>query len=88
MPFRWDPREHLALARYFVKWIAIGTPLGLLACFISYLFSAHSGIYLSQRIGTPKLHGPREPDASLRAAREARPTLLGRLLRRKTSREG
>lgn len=25
-----------------------------IACFIAYLFSGHSGIYLSQRIGTPK----------------------------------
>lgn len=25
-----------------------------MACFLSYLFSGHSGIYLSQRIGTPK----------------------------------
>jgi H+/Cl- antiporter ClcA len=25
-----------------------------LACFIAYLFSGHSGIYLSQRVGTPK----------------------------------
>jgi H+/Cl- antiporter ClcA len=25
-----------------------------IACFLAYLFSGHSGIYLSQRIGTPK----------------------------------
>jgi H+/Cl- antiporter ClcA len=25
------------------------------ACFVSYLFSGHSGIYGSQRIGIPKL---------------------------------
>lgn len=28
MPFRWDPREHLHLGRYFIKWIAIATPVG------------------------------------------------------------
>lgn len=45
-----------------------------IACFLAYLFSGHSGIYLSQRIGTPKLgtaHLP--PAASLRDARELRP---------------
>ena len=30
-----------------------------IACFVAYLFSGHSGIYLSQRIGTPK-HGDAE----------------------------
>ena len=39
-------------------------------CFIAYLFSGHSGIYLSQRIGTPK-HDTDLPElASLRHVRE------------------
>jgi H+/Cl- antiporter ClcA len=28
MPFVWNPREHLALARYVLKWLAIAIPLG------------------------------------------------------------
>lgn len=47
-----------------------------IGCFISYLFSGHSGIYLSQRIGTPKLKSLQlPPGASLRIARELRPGL-------------
>lgn len=46
--------------------------LFMLACLLAYLFSGHSGIYLSQRIGTPKLHGKAfPPEASLRTIREA-----------------
>lgn len=53
------------------------------ACFLAYLLSGHSGIYLSQRIGTPKLAAPDLPaDASLRTAREHRPRLGGGLLAR------
>jgi len=45
-----------------------------IACFLSYLCSGHSGIYLSQRIGTPKLQsGILPPDSSLGDARELRP---------------
>lgn len=45
-----------------------------LACFLSYGISGHSGIYLSQRIGTPKLDDMELPPlASLRVARELRP---------------
>lgn len=45
-----------------------------IACFLAYLFSGHSGIYLSQRIGTPKFDALElPPDASLRVARELRP---------------
>jgi H+/Cl- antiporter ClcA len=40
------------------------------ACFLSYLFSGHSGIYLSQRIGTPKVDGA--AGETLRGARERR----------------
>jgi len=40
------------------------------ACFLSYAFSGHSGIYLSQRIGIAK-HGRTEPGAeTLRAERD------------------
>jgi H+/Cl- antiporter ClcA/PII-like signaling protein len=42
-----------------------------MACFIAYLFSGHSGIYLSQRIATPKIaHADLPLDASLRTADE------------------
>lgn len=51
-----------------------------LACFLSYLFSGHSGIYLSQKIGTPKLDSPHiPPDASIRDVRDIqqlRPSIL------------
>ena len=30
MPFRWNPREHVALARYFLKWLLIAAPVGAL----------------------------------------------------------
>lgn len=41
------------------------------ACFLAYLFSGHNGIYLSQRIGTPKLAECKPTgDASLRTWRE------------------
>lgn len=43
------------------------------ACFLAYLSSGHSGIYLSQRIGTPKTSaGFIPPDASLREVRAFR----------------
>lgn len=46
------------------------------SCLMAYLFSGHSGIYLSQRIGVPKLDSVELPDdASLRTARDARPSL-------------
>ena len=45
----------------------------MLACFLAYLFSGHSGIYLSQRIGTPKFKAMKlPPNASLRDVRELR----------------
>jgi len=44
------------------------------ACFVAYLCSGHSGIYLSQRIAVPKHGGsPIPPDATLRDARAIRP---------------
>ncbi len=30
MPFKWDPAEHLHLARHFLKWLAIGVPTGMI----------------------------------------------------------
>jgi H+/Cl- antiporter ClcA len=42
-----------------------------IACFVAYLSSGHTGIYLSQRIGTPKHGGSgASPDAPLRSVRE------------------
>ena len=32
-----------------------------MACFLAYLFSGHTGIYLSQRIGTPKIESLEMP---------------------------
>lgn len=43
------------------------------ACFSAYLFSGHSGIYLSQKIGASKLESEDCPPETLRAARELRP---------------
>lgn len=46
------------------------------ACFLAYLFSGHSGIYLSQRIGNPKTAELAVlPETSLRVVRELRPDL-------------
>lgn len=44
------------------------------ACFIAYFVSGHSGVYLSQRIGTPKTDQPLllEPHATLHDARQQR----------------
>ena len=39
------------------------------ACCLAYVFSGHSGIYLSQRIGTPKLAGDFGVETSLRDVR-------------------
>jgi len=44
------------------------------ACFVAYICSGHSGIYLSQRIAIPKVSGGALlPDATLRDVRAARP---------------
>jgi H+/Cl- antiporter ClcA len=50
------------------------------ACLVAYLFSGHSGIYLSQRIGTPKT-GVLQDDSpmSLRTARAAKSAFLEEL---------
>ena len=29
MPFRWNPREHLALVRYVLKWLVLAVPVGI-----------------------------------------------------------
>lgn len=43
------------------------------ACFAAYFFGGHAGIYLSQRIATPKVQSfDAPPDASLRTARDLR----------------
>jgi hypothetical protein len=48
------------------------------ACFIAYLCSGHSGIYLSQRIAVPKTAAPGlGTDATLRDARRAKPPAKG-----------
>jgi H+/Cl- antiporter ClcA len=58
-----------------------------LACFLSYLFSGHSGVYLSQRIATPKIHSEQHRDVSLRTAREMKPRLWNMSLKRKENKE-
>jgi H+/Cl- antiporter ClcA/PII-like signaling protein len=48
-----------------------------MACLVSYLFSGHSGIYLSQRIGTPKAGAlDAGVETSLRLVRADRESLL------------
>jgi H+/Cl- antiporter ClcA len=49
------------------------------ACFVAYLCSGHSGIYLSQRLGVPKSDaGLLTPDMPLRHARELTVVAFGR----------
>ena len=52
----------------FVVYLAV-------ACFGAYLFSGHSGIYLSQRIGIPKGESDVIPGEPLRMTRESKPGL-------------
>lgn len=48
-------------------------PYLAVACFVAYLVSGHSGIYLSQRVGTPKAGRPAEGEVrTLRANRDGR----------------
>lgn len=50
------------------------------ACSLAYVFSGHSGIYLSQRIGTPKIkYIGVLPDTTLRQCREGVPSLIDTL---------
>lgn len=52
---------------------AYAVPIAV-ACFMAYLCSGHSGIYLSQRVAVPKRgDSPLPPDATLRDARMIRP---------------
>ena len=45
----------------------------MIACFLSYLLSGHSGIYHAQRVGTGKLHGVSLPEgATIKMVRETR----------------
>jgi len=55
-------------------------------CWVAYLCSGHSGIYLSQRLAVPKIVGsPTPPDVTLRHARQIEPSIVrqiaGRLQR-------
>jgi H+/Cl- antiporter ClcA len=43
------------------------------ACFVSYLFSGHSGIYLSQRVGVSKKGGEQLPVTALRDLKSTAP---------------
>jgi len=50
------------------------------ACFLAYLFSGHSGIYLSQRIGIPKSSSSAlPPEITLRHVREMQVSAVGEL---------
>ena len=56
------------------------------ACFIAYVFSGHSGIYLSQRIAIPKSPKTNLPPAvSLRDVRKTNPLTIDRLFKRLTT---
>ena len=58
------------------------------ACFVAYLFSGHSGIYLSQRIGTPKSAGSElNSEDSLRSVRLLQPKIFNGLSSSKKSAE-
>ncbi|MEI7925603.1 MAG: voltage-gated chloride channel family protein [Chloroflexota bacterium] len=50
---------------------ADAAPYLAVGCFVAYLVSGHSGIYLSQRVGVPKI-GVVPSEVSLRALREGR----------------
>jgi len=53
------------------------------ACYLAYLFSGHTGVYLSQRIGVPKTASAAlRPEASLRGAREESASLLEAIWRK------
>jgi H+/Cl- antiporter ClcA len=49
------------------------------ACFVAYLFSGHTGIYLSQRIGTPKMKSEAAlADSPLRSVRQKQRSLFAK----------
>jgi H+/Cl- antiporter ClcA len=52
-------------------------------CWVAYLCSGHSGIYLSQRLAVPKVFGASiPPDVTLRHAREIEPSILSQFVGR------
>ena len=62
---------------------AAHAPYLAVACFIAFLCSGHSGIYLSQRIGVSKIGGGCVPSGTpLREVRELKPSLLHRIYAR------
>ena len=61
---------------------AAHAPYIAVACFVAFLCSGHSGIYLSQRVGAPTIRGGEIPSGTpLREVREMRPSVLHRLYR-------
>jgi H+/Cl- antiporter ClcA/PII-like signaling protein len=59
------------------------------ACFLAYLFSGHSGIYLSQRVGVPKSSAsPLPPEITLRHVREMQVSAVGELTASLANRNG
>ena len=59
------------------------------ACFLAYLFSGHSGIYLSQRVAIPKTTtAGLPPEISLRQVREMRVSGVGELAFKFVERNG
>lgn len=59
------------------------------ACFLAYLFSGHSGIYLSQRIAVPKTDsGTLPPEITLRHVRELRISSLREIVTSISTRHG
>jgi H+/Cl- antiporter ClcA/PII-like signaling protein len=51
-------------------------------CWVAYLCSGHSGIYLSQRLAVPKGDGFVPPDVTLRHAREIDPSIVSEFVGR------
>jgi H+/Cl- antiporter ClcA len=52
-------------------------------CWVAYLCSGHSGIYLSQRLAVPKVvGGPIPPDVTLRHVREIEPSIISQFVGR------
>ncbi len=59
------------------------------ACFLGYLFSGHSGIYLSQRVGVPKTSSSTlPPEISLRHVRERQVSFVGEIAASLVKRNG
>src|SRR6202012_1122295 len=59
------------------------------ACFLAYLFSGHSGIYLSQRVGIPKSRSSKlPPEISLRHVRDMQVSAMSELTASFANRNG